>query len=487
MPLAVSAAHLEHIDSRQEEREARFYRLETIDIPTNIVLEVGGMDFMPDGRLMICTRRGEIWSLRDGNWKRFASGLDEPMGLCVTASNQIVVAQRPELTRISDTDGDGEADLFETLTDAWNYSGHLYEWNFGPVRDAQGNLFGTLACWFFSSKHYDKPPYSGWEIPPPSGWTPGPNTAWRGWSYKLTPRGEFVPWSSGLRSPNGIGFNLEGELFATDNQGEYYGACVLNHLTKDAFHGHANALFWGPDGTNDAFGIPIEELARRRKPSAIYFPYRAMGQSASQPLCDATAGKFGPFAGQIFVGDQTISTVMRVALEKVDGQYQGACFPFRMGFQSGNNRLVFAADGSLLIGQTDRGWPAIGGRPFGLQRLTWSGEVPFEIHSVKLTRDGFDLNFTKPVDPAIASDANAFSVQSYFYEYHRTYGSPQMEIKPVPATEIRISADARTVSLKLAELVKERIYELNLRNFKAADGSDLLHPAAYYTLNRTLQ
>jgi hypothetical protein len=113
---------------------------------------------------------------------------------------------------------------------------------------------------------------------------------------------------------------------------------------------------------------------------AVYFPYPKMGQSASGVACDMSQGKFGPFKEQLFVGDQTHSTVMRVFLEMIEGQYQGACFQFREGFGSGNLALEFAGDGSMFVFGTDRGWGARGGKPFALQRLSWTGKVPFEIH-----------------------------------------------------------------------------------------------------------
>jgi hypothetical protein len=304
--------------------EGVFYHLETVPVPKEAVLEVGGLCRMSDGRILIGTRRGEIWSKRGEDWKRFASGLDELMGVWPLGPNQVAVAQRPELTRVTDTDGDGEADLFETLADQWNYSGHIYEWTFGPVGDRAGNLYGTLACWFFPTTKYDKPPYSGWEIPPPSFHRPGANTAWRGWCFQLTPRGEFIPFANGLRSPNTIGISPDDELFVADNQGEYRSACELHHVTRGAFHGHPNGFFWGPDATADPFGVPLEELDRRRKLPAVVFPFSLMGQSLSEPVWDQTGGKFGPFAGQMFIGDQTHSTVMRVTLEKVDGEYHRA-------------------------------------------------------------------------------------------------------------------------------------------------------------------
>ncbi len=465
-------------------QEEEFYHLETIAVPAEITLEVGGMGFMSDGRLMVCTRFGEVWSLRNGAWTQFAAGLDEPMGVCPTGPNQIVVSQRPELTRLTDTDGDGKADLFETFADDWNYSGHAYEWTFGPVRDRAGNFFGTLACWFFPSMHYDKPPYSGWEIPPPAGYAPRPDTSWRGWCFQVTPAGEFIPWATGLRSPNGLGFNPEGDLFVADNQGEYLGACELHHITRGAFHGHPNGLFWDPSVRGDPFSIPMEKLLERRKLPAIYFPYGVMGQSASQPLWDNTGGKFGPFAGQMFIGDQTKSTVMRVALEKVAGEYQGACFPFRTGLQCGVNRIEFGPEGSLWIGETDRGWGSVGTKRDGLQRLVWRGSAPLEIAAMSLTPVGFDLRFTKEIDRASGENPLNYDFRRYHYHYHRTYGSPQVDVQPVAAKSAKLSEDRKTVSLVLGELLPEKIYELHLGDVRGLDGSVPLHREAYYTLNR---
>jgi hypothetical protein len=451
-------------------------------VPTGAVFEVGGLCRMPDGTLMVCTRRGEIWSRRGGEWRRFASGLDEPMGLWPLGPNQLVVAQRPELTRVTDTDDDGEADLFETLADQWNYSGHIYEWAFGPVADRAGNLYGTLACWFFPTVKYDKPPYSGWEIPPPSFHRPNANTAWRGWCFQLTPRGEFIPFANGLRSPNGLGFSPEGELFVSDNQGEYRGGCELHHVTQGVFLGHPNGLLWGPNATADPFSVPLEELDQRRKLPAVVFPFSVMGQSASQPLWDETAGRFGPFAGQMFIGDQTHSTVMRVALEKVNGEYQGACFPFRRGFQCGVNRLLFDADGSLLAGQTDRGWSSLGGQHEGLQRLVWTGAVPFEIERMTARPDGFELKFTRPLS-ASAVETNAITVRHFRYAYRRAYGGPALDIKNQTILAMEVSADRRRLRLALPPLAPRTIYHLRAPGLKADDGSPLLHDAAFYTLN----
>jgi hypothetical protein len=208
-----------------------------------------------------------------------------------------------------------------------------------------------------------------------------------------------------------------------------------------------------------------------------------MGQSASEPVWDTTGGKFGPFGGQCFVGDQMKATVMRVALEKVNGRYQGACFPFRNGFECGINRLTFAPDGSLVAGMTNRGWGSVGGKPYGLQRLVYTGVVPFEIHSVNLTRTGFDLTFTKPLDAATAGRVAAYSVQSFTYNYWSTYGSPEVDRRPERVGGATVSADRRRVALAVDGLRRGRVYEVHLDGVRAADGETVLHPEAYYTLN----
>lgn len=475
------------VDAEFPNGEPRFYRLETIPVPKEIILEVGGMTFTADGTLMICTRRGEIWAKQADQWHLFAAGLEEPLGIWPGKPGEFFVGQKCELTRLEDLDGDGTADLFETITDAWEYSGQMYEWTFGPVRDSSGNLWAALSCWFYPRVSYPRPPYSGWEVPPPLGVAPNPKTAWRGWLVKVTPQGEFVPWATGFRSPNGLGFSPEGELFVTENQGEYFGANPVQHISRGVFFGFPTGLFWDQSVTQDPFAISLPELDRRRKLSALQLPYGPMGQSITQPLWDLTGGKFGPFGGQMFVGDQTKCTIMRCVLEKVDGEYQGVAFPFRAGFQCGNNRIAFAPDGSLYAGQTDRGWGSIGGRPYGLQRLVWTGEVPMEIQTMKLTQKGFDLVFTKPVNPQTARDPSIYSLEHFHYHYHRLYGSPQVANTPVPVQSVNISEDRRRVSLILPELVAKKIYELRIRGLTAEDGMELLHPDAYYTLNRLVK
>jgi hypothetical protein len=470
--------------------EDLYYKLVTIPLAQDCILEVGGLAFRPDGKLLACTRRGDVYlihnptaeDLADIKMTKFATGLHEALGLYVETNNVVYVVQRPELTRLTDEDGDGVADKYQTVCDKWGVSGDYHEFAFGPARDKNGNFFVTLNVGF-GGGHQAK-------------------AAWRGWCVKVTPEGKLEPYAYGLRSPNGINFAPDGELFYCDNQGEWVVSNKMHHLKKGAFFGHQAGLRWVKDSPfagkvpdKVESGMRYDGVDKNGKqtdkypdlsPPCIWFPYGRMGQSASEPIWDTTAGKFGPFAGQCFVGDQTRSIVMRVALEKVNGEYQGACFPFRAGLQCGVNRLCFAPDGSLFAGQTNRGWGSSGGKPYGLQRLVYTGTEPFEVHHISLKKDGFAFTFTKPVDPK-SLGKKPVSVSSYTYVYESRYGGPEVDTRAEPIGEAELSEDGKTLFVPVENLRKGRVYDFRVEGPKSRDGEPILHPEAYYTLNELVK
>ena len=471
--------------------EAAHYTVTTLNQPADCTLEVGGLGFRPDGKLFVCTRRGEVWLVSnpgsdkpdDVKFTRFASGLHESLGLHVVDNNTLYVCQRPELTKLTDKNGDGTADEFATVCDKWGVSGDYHEYAFGPAVDKDGNFWITLNVGF-GGGHQAK-------------------AGWRGWLVKVSPDGKLEPWSYGLRSPNGVNFSPDGELFYADNQGEWVATNKLQHLKKGKFYGHQAGLKWlkdspfasAPDkvasgmtydgqkwnGATKTVGEACERPAV--DPPVIWFPYQKMGQSASEPRWDTTAGKFGPFAGQCFVGDQNTSVVMRVSTEQVNGVYQGACYPFRRGLQCGVNRILFGPDGALYVGQTNRGWGSVGGKPYGLQRINYTGVLPFEIHTASLTKDGYELTFTKPLDPECLGGKNAVAVRSYTYVYFSSYGCPEVDSKAEEVGKLTLSDDGKKLTFPVSGLKPGRVYEIRLTGVKSKEGDPVLHPECWYTLN----
>ena len=470
-----------------------YYEIETIPTPPGLVAETGGLSFLPDGRLAACFHRGEVmlYTPKTKTWKLFAEGLHDPLGVVAISNKELLVIQRPELTRVTDTNGDGVADQYETVTDQFGMSGNYHEFAFGPVRDAKGNLYFSLNCGSNGAGireeirgQYDALGRQGrmYACVP-----------YRGWVMQVTPDGRLKPYASGFRSPNGIGFDAKGRLFVTDNQGDWLGTSKLYHVEEGKFYGHPASLVWRPGFPDvDPLTLSVQALDSMRTVESVAFPHESMAHSPTQVVFDNTDGKFGPFAGQLFVGDMDFAHLLRILPDEVDGQLQGACVPFfakagsnGVPLRIGNNRLAFSPDGNLYLGQADHGW--LGDR--GIQRIRYkggsTGAGPLDIMAMKLTPTGFDLTFTQPVDEKTARHLANYRFRSYYYEYHRAYGSPQKDVQSVTVSGVNLSADRKTVSLKLDELKPNRIYELTMGNLQANNGQKkLMSRLVCYTLNQ---
>jgi azurin len=462
--------------------EEDYYRLVSVPIPQGIVLEVGGLAAMPGGRMAVATRRGEVWVVNNAyalgavlpRYTLFAQGLHEPLGLSYR-DGALYAAQRGELTRLVDTTGDGRADVYETVQ-SWPLSGNYHEYSFGPDFSPNGDMFVTLnLAWIGRGASLAK---------------------WRGWTISLTADGSLTPFATGMRSPAGFGFNLDGDLFYSENQGDWVGSGFMAHVERGDFVGNPEGLRWTSetdsplrlrlDDVPDT-GEPRHRVAERvpgLKLPAVWLPHGIMGISTSDILVDSTGGAFGPFHGQLFVGDQGHSKIFRVFLEKVDGVYQGAAFPFREGFSSGVLRQVWGADGSMFVGMTNRGWSSTGIAPFGLQRLVWTGRTPFVAEKIEARPDGFEITFTLPVDRAAAADPAAYAVTGFTYRYSSEYGSPPIERMSHTVRGVLVSDDGLRARLVVDGARQGYIHEIRMEGVRSAERAPLLHDVAYYTLNR---
>lgn len=481
MPVALFAClalRAEEVGERwgTEEREREYYPIVSIPLPKDSVIEAGAFAVLPDGKVAVGTRHGEIVVV-DGidaakptpTFHRFASGLDEIFGLA-WKDNAFIVTQSCELTRVSDTDEDRVADRFETISDAWGYANY-HEYAFGSKPDSEGNQYIALGL----SESYHSYALN------------------RGFIMKVTPQGTTTAFATGVRSPGGIGFDEHGALFYVESQGPWNCSCSLKAVSQGSFQGHPASFNWYPFAPELG---PVPETPRpptrvmtetkrvkQLVPYAVIFPYIRMGRSITGFVIDDTRGKFGPFENQLFVGDYTQSILMRATTERVNGVWQGACYPFREGLSTGILATTFTPEGKLVCGGTNRGWPVRGIKPFALERVEWSGKMPFEVNRITIKPKGFVVTFTKPVESETGTASMSYAVSAFTHPYHGAYGGPEIERHKPAVTAVELSADGLTALVTVDKLEKGFVYEFDLAALRSRDEEPLVHQNAYYTVN----
>ena len=458
--------------------EAKYYPIVNIPIPTGVPMRPGGLEVLPDGQLAVGTRRGDIYFIKGAfdsppkpEYHLFAGVQDEIFSLS-WKNGAMTTTTWGEVTRISDADGDGVADNYDTLTNNWGYAeGH--EFAFGSKPDAEGNTWVALGL---SGSYYS-------------------NNLFRGWAVKVTPDGKMLPVCSGLRSPGGVGANAQGVMFAIESQGPWNGCCSLKHLKQGAFLGHPVSYNWYPfapgmkapalePNSDSRMGVEKKRV-KELVPPAVRFPYIKMGRSISGFRLNQTGGKFGPFENQLFLGDYTLSIILRATTEQINGVWQGACYPFREGLASGTMNVEFSPKGQLIASgfTTNTQWPVRGTEPFALQRIDWNGSVPFEAKEINIKNDGFLITFTKPIDKRVAASPANYNISTYTHIYHGAYGSPEVDQTTARVTEAIPSADGLSVRVRLDKITEDHIHEFDFSKIRSEDNRPLVHNKAYYTVN----
>lgn len=452
---------------------------------------------MADGRLAACFHQGQVALLDPGSrtWKIFAEGLHEPLGILAERDGALLVMQRAELTRLRDTDGDGTADDYETVWDGFGMTGNYHEFAFGPAFTPDGKVCVSLnlASNGDTIREEVRGPWSAVGMPREQFYTNWQKAksragrmysrvAWRGWVMEIDPaNGIAEPFASGFRSPDGIGFDTAGRLIVTDNQGDWRGANEVHVVKRGGFHGHPASLVWRADwdGT-DPLKLSTARLDALRTPAAVWLPENLYANSPTQPVEIPKTAAWGPYGGQLLVGEMNGPQLIRILLEEVDGVWQGACINLVKieTLKRGLHRLAFAGD-TLWIGRTHLAWA--GGE--GLCTLKPTGSTPFDPLSIHITPKGFRITFTEPLAPS-AEDASLWAMERYTFHYHAAYGSPQVDKAAIKPVNVRLSADGRTAEVELPEVRKDFVHDFDLSKLRSAKGESLLNARLAYTVRR---
>ncbi len=445
--------------------------------PTGFEPKVTGLEWMGDDLLVLTwgdddgdpssvTAAGEVWKLtgvKDATSPaavtptRIAEGLREPHGIKVV-DGAIYIPEKHQLTKLVDADANG---VYEGKTKIaeWPFDGNFHEFAFGLLYK-DGFFYMNLSVSIDLGGATTVPQ--------------GSND--RGTHLKInkdTGAVEYV--AGGLRTPHGIGWGPENEIFVTDNQGGWLPANKLIHIQPGKFYNHYTT---GPTGQ------PGRWDDQRPTPPALWMPHNEIANSPSQPVLIPS----GPFAGQMWVADVTYGGIQRAFLEKVEGEYQGAYFRMTQGLESGLTHMLLEDDGSIIVGGLGAGgnWGQEGKLQFGLQKLVPNGTETFDIQKMELADGGFKLTYTKPLSDATLTDlAEKYQARQWTYAPTSSYGGPKIADEALDVTSATVSADRKVVTLKLDGLKPNRVvYVRSPRPFAAQDGTNLLSTEAWYTLNK---
>lgn len=432
--------------------------------PDGFEPRVGGIAWLPDGRMLITTwdAIGAVWIV-DGaetgdkskvKLTRFAAGLAEPLGIAVVGT-RIFVLQKQELTELVDIDGDGVCDRYRNVCDAWGVSANFHEFAFG-LAEKDGWLYFNLAIAIN-----------------PGGKSTRPQVPGRGSTLRVKiDDGTMEVVAHGLRTPNGIGLGVNGEIFLTDNQGDWLPSSKLLHLEKGAFFGSQAVLL---EAANDLAVTP----------PVLWMPQNEIGNSPSNPAL-IPAG-WGPYSGQMCHGDVTHGGIKRDVVEVVEGVWQGCILDWTQGLEAGVNRIAFGPDRALYVGGVGStgNWGQEGKLRFGLQRVAFNGRVPFEIASMSARTNGFELELTHALADGVGWESENWNVEQWRYVPTTEYGGPKVDLETLNVRAVSIADDRKHVSLAIDGLKEGHVVALHVVGPIADEaGAVLWSTQAWYTLNR---
>ncbi len=429
--------------------------------PEGFLPKVAGMDFLPDGRLVVSTwdASGAVYILENVSSgdpkkikvKRIAAGLAEPLGLKVV-DGVIYVLQKQELTKLVDTDGDDIIDEYQCFAKGWRASANFHEFAFG-LAYKEGYFYAALAIAIN-----------------PGGASTRPQGLDRGKVIRINAKDgslEFI--GRGLRTPDGVGVGPDGEIFIADNQGDWLPSSKILHVKPGAFY--------------NSFAVDSAVVAQMPiQQPVVWLPQDDIGNSPTQP----TVLNDGPYKNQLIHGDVCYGGLQRVFMEKVNGDYQGCVFRFSQGLEGSTHRLVWGPDGALYVGMI--GAPGNWGQPgklwYGLQRMKYNGNSVFEMLAVRAKTNGMEIEFTEPLPEGAGWDISSYLVKQWWYKPTINYGGPKMDEESMKVKSATVSADRKKVFLEIPNLKTQHVVYIQLHNLPLSElGHEIWTTEAWYTLN----
>jgi glucose/arabinose dehydrogenase len=410
--------------------------------PWNSFIRLMDIDFFSDGRAVVVSLSGDVW-LIDGikenlgtlQWQRFATGLFQPSGVKVV-DDLVYVIGRDQITRLHDLNKDGFADFYENFNNEIMASTNFHAFTLNLETDSQGNFYFAISTpWL----HYGKgeAPSKDEEITPHHGVL-----------YKLSSDGQKLEIiASGLRNPNGLDINPDGEMIYADNEGHWVPTSKVHKIKEGGFHGF----------------IPSAHLSvnpESFEPPIIWTPHY-VDNSPAKPMFITSDQWPEELRNNLLLASYGRANLSLILKEEVDGVWQGAHVNLPLMFNSGLQRGRFHLDGHLyLAGMTS--WQSIGEDWGSFHRVRYTGQ-PLDVPiSVNTKAGGLELRFSQELDRKIAGDIENYKLQKWTYPWTSQYGTRgkvysvdipgETQPDPVKVESIRLSDDGKSVFLEINAL-----------------------------------
>ena len=426
-----------------------------------------GLAWQPDGTLVVSSLKGRVWLARDTDGDsledtliQFSDELAAPFGLAAY-DNYIDVINKYALLRLFDEDKNGHAEAMITLASGWGHTTDYHDWSVGLPRDEQGNYFIVTG----SRNVADS-------VAGDRG---------RGKALKLIPRDptandprqfQVEEMSGGFRFPIGIARSQNGDLFITDNQGNYNPFNELNHLIPRTHYGYYSPLDIIPEQrpppVPPAVKIPHPWTRSVNGICFLYTPAAVKGQ--------LDKSLFGPFEGHLVGCEYDTRRLIRMSLERIGSTIQGAVYPFSANLSPDDPQLLgpltcaVSPHGDLMVGCIrDSGWGGSNNHGSLVRLQPDSDSLPPGIAEVRALADGFVLDLIGPVNATLATDPENYIVSSYTRISTAAYENPDQQRQVEKILDVSWDETRRQARVKLASLREGFVYEFHLKNLAGED------------------
>ncbi len=458
-------------------------------------MRIGGMDFFKDGkRAAVSTWDGDVWivsGLAPGKqmstlkWKRFATGLHEPLGLKIV-DDEVYVVDDAQITHLRDIDKNGEADYYVNFNSDWQLTSGFHAFCFDLHTDKAGNFYFAFG----------------------SPVRPGGGSFQRigehhGSILRVSPDGKKLErYATGLRAPNGIGVGPDGRVTSGDNEGTFVPRCPIHWIDQGEFLGvvdSAEPAIRKKLNTTPTVSQLSDGRPRKLDPSEAPLPLAWLPKHVDNSgggQVWATSDKWGPLNGVLLHMSYGRSALYLVLKDDNLGVMQGGvvAMPLPQRFTSSAMRArVNPMDGQLYVAGL-RGWQSNAAKEGGFDRVRYTGQPVRLPRTLKIKPDGIVIGFTCKLDPKTAGDAERWGLKGADIRWSHGYGSSEYELGQRGSSRLKkgwteldiesvtLGDDGKTVFLEVLDIQPAHLMAIQF-NIKSTGGRDIRGPI-YNTVHK---